>query len=161
MLVSPLSLYAVLVAVCCTQLEKIQTGLLNVRQKEEVSPGAMKSRLAECVKHHQKVMRWEINSQNLVLLVVSWKEENWFTNSAPRDKKKNYPVFLKYEIWKILPNFWKLSKMNAGHRLLYEVILDMWVCFWSTCYCLLYYPVVIPKTNEYFDLTFLNPCVVI
>jgi len=57
MLVSPLSLYASLVAVCCTQLEKIQTDLLNMRQGEEESPWAMKSRLAESVKHHQKVMR--------------------------------------------------------------------------------------------------------
>jgi hypothetical protein len=57
MLVSPLSLYASLVAVCCTQLEKIQTELLNMREREEESPCAMKSRLAECVKHHQKVIR--------------------------------------------------------------------------------------------------------
>ena len=57
MLVSPLSLYATLVAVCCSQLEKIQTGILNVRQEEEEPAWTTQSRLAACVDHHQKVIR--------------------------------------------------------------------------------------------------------
>jgi hypothetical protein len=38
-------------------MEKIQTDLLNLRQEEDGEEGPMKSRLAECVKHHQKVLR--------------------------------------------------------------------------------------------------------
>jgi hypothetical protein len=46
-----------MVVACCTQLEKIQTALMDMKQKEEEPESANKDRLALCVQHHQKVLR--------------------------------------------------------------------------------------------------------
>jgi hypothetical protein len=52
-----LGLYAALVSACCTQLEKIQTALLDIKQWGEEPESVIKDRLAQCVQHHQKVLR--------------------------------------------------------------------------------------------------------
>jgi hypothetical protein len=56
-----LSLYAAMVISCCTQLEKIQTALLDIKQRKEEMESVMKDRLAQCVQHHQKVLRSDDN----------------------------------------------------------------------------------------------------
>ncbi|XP_033609220.1 odorant receptor 83a-like isoform X1 [Cryptotermes secundus] len=50
-----MGLYVTLVSVGCTQLEKIQAALLDIKQHE---PSEMNTRLAECVTHHQYVLRY-------------------------------------------------------------------------------------------------------
>jgi hypothetical protein len=46
-----------MVVACCTQLLKIQTALLDMKQREDEPESAVKDRLAQCVQHHQKVLR--------------------------------------------------------------------------------------------------------
>jgi hypothetical protein len=49
-----MGLYVTLVAVGCTQLQKIQAALMDIKQQ---GPSEMNTRLAECVTHHQYVLR--------------------------------------------------------------------------------------------------------
>jgi hypothetical protein len=49
-----MGLYVALVSVGCTQLEKIQAALMDIKQQ---GPSEMNTRLVECVTHHQYVLR--------------------------------------------------------------------------------------------------------
>jgi hypothetical protein len=50
-------LYAVLVGVGCTQLEKVQISLMELKQLEDEPHSEMQRRFVRCVKHHQQVLR--------------------------------------------------------------------------------------------------------
>ncbi|XP_023704140.1 odorant receptor 4-like isoform X2 [Cryptotermes secundus] len=65
-----LSLYSVMVIACCIQLEKIQTALLDMKQREEEPESVMKDRLAQCVRHHQKVLRFMSVLEDTFYLVI-------------------------------------------------------------------------------------------
>jgi hypothetical protein len=58
---APMSLYVTMVVSCSTQLEKIQTALLDIKQRKEEMESVIKDRLAQCVQHHQKVLRSDSN----------------------------------------------------------------------------------------------------
>jgi hypothetical protein len=49
-----MGLYVTLVSVGCTQLEKIQAALMDIKQQ---GASEMNTRLTECVTHHQYVLR--------------------------------------------------------------------------------------------------------
>jgi hypothetical protein len=49
-----MGLYVALVSVGCTQLEKIQAALMDIKQQ---APSEMNARLVQCVVHHQNVLR--------------------------------------------------------------------------------------------------------
>jgi hypothetical protein len=50
-------LYAVLVAVGCTQLQKVRMALMDLRQLEDEARSEMNRRFVRCVEHHQQVLR--------------------------------------------------------------------------------------------------------
>lgn len=74
-------LYAVLVCVACSQLEKLKANLLDINQKSSTSEGpgaeceidaeelvsAAQKRLNECIRHHQLIMQY-VHTSNHVRL---------------------------------------------------------------------------------------------
>ncbi|KAJ4451631.1 hypothetical protein ANN_03100 [Periplaneta americana] len=62
-----MGLYVGLVAVACTQLQKIQAALQNVRRGEETN---LHARLAQCVAHHQLVVRYMRELENTFSMVL-------------------------------------------------------------------------------------------
>jgi hypothetical protein len=51
-----LGLYATLVCIACSQLEKIQAKLQHFRKEKQPDPVADKEELHECVRLHQNVL---------------------------------------------------------------------------------------------------------
>jgi hypothetical protein len=52
-----MGLFAVLIGVGCTQLEKVQNSLLDLKQVENEPHSEMHRRFVRCIKHHQEVLR--------------------------------------------------------------------------------------------------------
>jgi hypothetical protein len=50
-------LYAVLVGVGCTQLQKVQISLMALKKLEDEPHAEMHCRFVLCLKHHQQVLR--------------------------------------------------------------------------------------------------------
>jgi hypothetical protein len=57
-----MGLYVALVSVGCTQLQKIQAALIDIKQQ---GASEMNRRLVECVEHHQHVLRSVMTSLHL------------------------------------------------------------------------------------------------
>jgi hypothetical protein len=52
-----LGLYATLVAIACSQLQKLQTGLKNFRKESLMNPDIVQEELHEYVRFHQNILR--------------------------------------------------------------------------------------------------------
>jgi hypothetical protein len=52
-----IGLYATLVAIACSQLEKLQTCLKNFRKEKVSKPDAEQEKLREYVQMHQNILR--------------------------------------------------------------------------------------------------------
>jgi hypothetical protein len=52
-----LCLYVTLVAIACSQLQKLQAGLNNFRMKSPMNPDTEQKELHECIRQHQNILR--------------------------------------------------------------------------------------------------------
>jgi hypothetical protein len=52
-----MALFATLLVVACSELEILQATLMEVKQREGEPQSAINSSLAQCVKHHQQILR--------------------------------------------------------------------------------------------------------
>jgi hypothetical protein len=52
-----MALFATLLVVACSELEMLQEALMNMKQQEGEPQSTIQDSLAQCVKHHQQILR--------------------------------------------------------------------------------------------------------